>query len=701
MEFTPRIKEILHIVLGQETPVTEQFIADKIGVSKRTIQRELEYLEKGVLEYNLTLARKKGAGIWLEGSPEEKERVKGMIDADKTLNFSEKEKRRKYLLFELLRERVPRKLYYFSDLFGVSEATISGDMEEIEKWLLTNHIELQRKPGYGVLLKGTERNYRLALQRFIKENVENEESRKVLYHDSDAIQLEQAILSRPEGKHIYGLLNSEILGRVSSVLRLSKEPRLRQMTDNSYLAFFMHICIALDRILKGELIEENEDLVTSFDMDEDYILANRIVCRLEEEFQLKIPKVEGAYILLHIKGAKLEYSDTTEGRTEHAIEAGDILDIIDEMIEAFDSEVACVLKCDEELIHGLLVHIEPTIVRLKNEMVISNPLLMDIKQEYTVEFKKAKRAAQVLEDKVGLLVNEEEIGYLTMHFGAALERLKDHKRTQRAVEIGVICASGFGVARLMMTKLNNQLRQNVVLKAYGRDEITPFVLAKTDFFVSSMNMEGLGVDYIQVSPLITAVDLSKIEVKAAEYAHMPAKVKESDFSRQLDGINAMVVRIKGVIRSYKKIYIEETLSLEEFLGEASYAVTNHPAGAAVLKTELMAREEIMTQIFKEMGFALFHCRSRAVREPLFYTLHPTKGNYFTHNQMKEIKAAILLLIPENDSRNQNAQMLGCISSALVDGRDFLETIFRGEEAEIREGLQEILKGYFDEYLSKA
>ena len=45
MEFTPRISQILKILLANGTPIGKQEIAEELGVSKRTVQREFEYLE--------------------------------------------------------------------------------------------------------------------------------------------------------------------------------------------------------------------------------------------------------------------------------------------------------------------------------------------------------------------------------------------------------------------------------------------------------------------------------------------------------------------------------------------------------------------------------------------------------------------------------------------------------------------------------
>lgn len=697
MEFTPRIKQILLIMLNSEEAVSEQSIADKIGVSKRTIQREFEYIERSITEYKLNLEKKKNAGVWLCGSAENKEILKETLYKIKRIDFTDKDKRRKFLIFELLRENIPRKLYYFGNKFEVSEATISGDLEAINGWLNENHIEIIKKPGYGVVLNGSEKNYRRALQNFISENVNDEEVRLLLNNDTEA--LAKAIGDITDLENICELLNSEILGRVGKIFKNIKYSKLNLMTDNSYIALIIHTTIALDRILKGEIIEENKSLISELEIDDDYELAEKIIENLEREFEISIPRIEMAYIMLHIKGSKLNYTEFEDEDISHMGAEG-LIDIIDEMIDVFEPETAYALKCDEEFIHGLILHLEPTIIRLKNEMNIYNPLLAEIKKEYSDIYGKCKAASKAITKHTGLYVNAEEIGYLTMHFGAALVKLSDRKRSRRIVEIGVICASGFGVARLMMTKIKNQLNQKVSLNAYGRDDITQFIVSKTDFFISSMNIDSLGVDYVYVSPLITASNLQQIEIKVAEYSHMPAKMKNSDFTRQLDEINFTASQIKNLIKKYKSYEIKEDVDLNAFLDEITFKITKGNKSANLLKNDLMEREHIMTQVFPEMEFALFHCKTEAVKEPAFYTCRPSSGNCFTSAYMKNVKSIIILLMPRSIDGRRSTELLGHISGSLVEDTDFLDEILRGDEQKIRSNLQRILKNYFNSYINK-
>lgn len=93
------------------------------------------------------------------------------------MDFSDKDTRRRYLLFELLRDRTPKKLLYYSTLLGVSEATAASDLESLSPWLEKNNLKVLKKQGYGVLLTGTEKDYREAMHRFISETTSADASR--------------------------------------------------------------------------------------------------------------------------------------------------------------------------------------------------------------------------------------------------------------------------------------------------------------------------------------------------------------------------------------------------------------------------------------------------------------------------------------------------------------------------------------------
>ncbi|MBQ7148627.1 MAG: BglG family transcription antiterminator [Pseudobutyrivibrio sp.] len=676
MDITPRIKQIIINLLSAKQPMTDQEMADALGVSKRTILREADYVAEVVRDYNLTLVRKKGEGSFIEGSQSDKDAILNSISTKKELVVTDKVKRRNLLKLELLRNREPQKLFYFSNLFGVSEATISTDLDALESWAKECYIDIVKKPGFGIMLSASEKNYRLAMQRFVTETMRADDMEEV----SD---------------NIYSLMNEGILAEVGTILSDIDEPYLRNITNDAYVGLLVHLAVAVERIQQGKFVtEETYDA----SLDKGYDIAKKIGNTLEEAFSINIPEAEINNILLHIRGAKFKYSN--DKGIESIIQADELIGIVEGMIEAIDSDYASEIKYEDDFITGLMVHLETALYRMKNDMPISNPLLPQIIAEYPEVYQDCKKASQVIFERTGLMPNDAEIGYLCMHFGAAKEKIDSRKRKRRTVNIGVICASGFGVAQLMMAKLKNQFaNDDIVIKAYGFDEITEHIMSRTDFFISILEMEDFATDYIMVNPMLNQKDILQISAKIDEYSSLPARQADTDFTRQLDEINDVIIRLKGIIRKYHHLKINPLTSFEQMVNFFATNMTESPKAAAVLHSEIMAREAIMSQVFPEIGIALLHARSRAVKECMVISAAPEVQQEFADPKLKGIGAVLCMIMPLDSHRKENSEMLGRISSAIVEDENFLEAIKKGEEAQVRNKLQKILKGYFTEQLS--
>ena len=709
MDFTPRTQQILEILLGGKGPVSKQDIADTFGVSKRTVQREFGFLENDIKQYGLRLVNRKGKGIVIAGELQNIEKLRQDIEKNSGVEAAGREERRKHLLFELLRDREPRKLYYYSEMLGVSETTVANDMEVLGEWFSRNNLEVIRRPGYGVVLSGSEADYREAMRRFIHENGPQRFEKRNAKETRNAEAAITDILLTAADSGIYSLLNNDILVRVYNILSNMDEPMLHQLAENALTGLAIHIAIAIDRVQKGAVLEAKEKGFEDLASWEGYDLAARILREMEEEFQITIPGVELSYILLHLRGSKIAYSGTAGDkkagddavmRQMRGIDEEKLLDMIDEMIEIFNPSISYELKCDEDFVRGLLVHLRPVIVRLFNHMNIFNPILKDIRDEYPDVFRRCAKAAKVIEHGTHEVVHDEEIGFLAMHFGAAEERILERQKAARRVVIGVICASGFGVARLMLTKLSNHLGDKATFRAYGKDEITKRVIEDTDFFVSTLNLDSLGIDCVRVSPLITASDLTQIEYRIKGYGQVRRRRQETNFVLQMDEVGVIVGDLSSLIRKYRHYEIAPNVNFRELLRVLSMQVTDSLAAAAKVINSVTERERLNSQIFPEMGFCLLHCRTDAVTETVFVSCSPRGNDKFTDPALKGISAAVMMLMPIDDNRRVHSDVLGRISGAFIKNEAFLHAVQQGTEDEVRTELTHELRLFFTEYVEK-
>ena len=222
------------------------------------------------------------------------------------------------------------------------------------------------------------------------------------------------------------ILNNDIVKRVMDCLTDLDHDRVLTLTENSYVGLVIHISIAINRIRKNEVMEYDVNWKQDISRDEDYELAEKIVQKLEQEFQIDIPRVEVSYICLHLKGAKhekIQWSEDAQMQLEHK----KLQQLVNEMIDAYDKKQAYLLKQDDGFIQGLLAHLQPTLIRLVYGMSIQNPVLEDIKVTYPEMYRRCEDVAAVLEGYTGKKVPEQEIGFLTVHFGAAMVRLEGRK----------------------------------------------------------------------------------------------------------------------------------------------------------------------------------------------------------------------------------------------------------------------------------
>ena len=298
-------------------------------------------------------------------------------------------------------------------------------------------------------------------------------------------------------------------------------------------------------------------------------------------------------------------------------------------------------------------------------------------------------------------VPEEEIGFLTIHFGAAQVRIDGKKENIRQVSVGIICASGIGISRLMLSKLDKIFRERISMTAYGKNDITLYVEKKTDFFVSSIPLK-LDSDMVQVNPLLNSEDIERIRQKIFQYERLPQKQEdeESQFTLQLEQINILAIQVKTIIKYMEVFRVSNDISFEELVVAISERMSPYNDRQLMIQEDIEEREQLSSQIFAEFGFALVHTRTRGVTRPSFSICITKDKGSFSNPYFKGINVVLIMLLPIDDNIRINSEILGYISSLLIEDYDFLATIGAGEEGEIRNVLSEHLRAFFNQYLNR-
>lgn len=109
LDMTPRMKQIILILLRESgitdetimeqeninhtafiesnrNPIPVKKLAEEMNVSKRTIQRELEYLGTTLKRYQIEFKSKTGIGVWIEGEVTSRIELLKELQQDNTLD---------------------------------------------------------------------------------------------------------------------------------------------------------------------------------------------------------------------------------------------------------------------------------------------------------------------------------------------------------------------------------------------------------------------------------------------------------------------------------------------------------------------------------------------------------------------------------------------------------------------------------------
>ncbi len=679
--------------------LTVKDLAIQIGVSSRTIHRDLKNVEDILEEYNLTMQKKAGVGIQVTG---ENNKIRELELYLFNLSHTEytPDERQTIILCELLETNEPVKLLGLANDLNVTIATVSADLTKIEEKLLSFDLALIRRRGYGVEIDGEESAKRRAMSHLISEYLDESE---ILSLTRENIQMRSTQQVHTISERLMGLVEKKKLIIVENIVN-SIVPELPfSMADSAYIGLVVHLALAVERIQKGEGITIDPSYLENQQETKEYKFAEKIVAQLEQVFTINIPQAEVAYITMHLKGAKLRH-DHEYLNEDSSLQVGIKTK---RLIEQVGKLVGMDLSSNQSLFEGLVVHLKPAIYRLKQKMGISNPLVEKIKRDYADLFVIVKQAAaQIFHDYD---VPDEEAGYLVMHFGAAILGNKELVNFKTLV----VCSSGIGTSKLLATRLHKEFPE---LEPIQNVSVMEFKKMKKDDYqlvISTIPIPDYESNYIIVHPLLNIDEIEKIRSFINEYKMLSSTEKNLPVTfkagvskksatmliEELHGIQEYAGTIGTILKGFEAFMVSGNQTSEEILNQVCQKLfekqkIDHVEAVvqAVLKRERLGGIGI-----PETGMALFHAHSPHVKQPIFTISNlqtPIKVVGMDEHGM-DMKFLILLLSPSNTSEKV-LEVVSYVSSLLIES-DRNIAIFQSNDTE---RIVELLTERFDQFFNQ-
>lgn len=504
-----RTTEIIHILLESKLPVTVDAIAGRLKVSNKTIRNELAKVEDYVRQNGLTLQKKPGSGISIEGSDGCKTAlVQEIRNAAGFIEPFSPEDRKNYILKRLLISEGRITTKELADELYVSRVTVHKDLDDVEHWLSKFNLTLIAKTNYGLEISGEEEQWRNAVASLIASNKQQNELKELLYEDYNGRIDYKTLLKLKE------LLNLDYHQLEKIVTRAESKLKFR-FSDEAYISFIIHIAIAMKRLESNKDISFSPSVLQNLREKDEYPVAEQIAREIQDSFQITFSESEIVYILLHILGAKMQQNQVDAINVDlDGEESNDLAAVMTkEIIKAAENALTIDLSDDKQLKNGLILHLRPTINRLKYGLTLRNPILDEIKENYPEIYGVAWMTSIVFERYLGRRVGEEEIGYIALHLGAAVER------AQKPFRALVVCTSGIGTSQMLAARLHRCFREIEIKDVISVVALKESVLEDVDIIISTVPIEA-NLPVLNINPLLTQNDIKRI---AQFLSDMPAK----------------------------------------------------------------------------------------------------------------------------------------------------------------------------------
>lgn len=492
-----RIFHLLHLLISEQI-VSSEYLAKLLNVSSRTIRTDLKELSALLSTHGATVKSLKGAGYQLEIHDEQRFRhllkqLKQNEAATPQQVSGSSESRHRFLIRKLLLTEEYFRLEDLADLLYVSRPTIQNDIREVRRILKNYGLTLENRPHYGVKIKGSETQLRYCMSDYIFSRTE----------------------IAPESTHSPSILSDEEMDLIREVILERIEVNDIILSDIALNNLVIHIAIACKRIRDERYVSFYPQEMKKIEAQKEFGVASEIVSSLERKMNHSFPFAEVAYIAVHLLGVRTIVAANMDDTEIKGMIDGEIYNLTVEILDHIEKGMQLGIRHDKELLVAFCLHLKPVINRFRYGMNLRNPMLDEIKSNYPLAFEAGILAGETIRKRLGFEIEENEIGYLAIHIGAAIERKKEQNTPKRCL---IVCASGRGSAKLLYYKLQSVFGSK--LDIVGTTEfykLKQMPLDSLDFVISTIPVsEKLAVPIIHVNTFLGGADVDKIEQAISE-----------------------------------------------------------------------------------------------------------------------------------------------------------------------------------------
>lgn len=555
---------------------------------------------------------------------------------------------------------------------GVSRNTILHDLKRVKEEVEKHGLCFSYSYANGYVINGDELAIRNVLSHYVHS----------LLHDGQELLVQDL---HEEDRDV--LLPESILQWLNDCEKVLQLQFAEDATKPlSYLFAFY-----IKRIIDGNAISFPQRQVKRIIETRHY----QVIGALEGMLAIALSEDEKCYLATLLLSAKVNEF----GQSAESTEIPTLKQAIAEMVDLFEMRACVVFDQRVQLERNLYIHLQPAYYRFIYDIDVTNPLKEVIQRQYRDIYELTKKSIAPLEKLVDKPISEDEIAYLTVHFGGWMRWQGITATALRRVLL--VCANGVGTSRILVQQLdglfsNIDLLGPITLRQYEHFQ------EDVDMVISTTKIANPRHQVILVNPILTDRDkvqlLNQMEVISRSTPIAITAQTIVDIVKKYAAVEKegqLVEEIRQVLQQQKQLKKERKPMLDELLQEEYIQLTDSVsdwreairiASEPLLKSQSISEAYVQAMIanVEEHGpyiviapkVALPHARpEQGVNRVGMSLLRVKQPVSFSEKEVREAQLIIVLAAIDNETHLKALSQLSMMLSEeanidnIIDAKD--------------------------------
>ena len=547
-----RLNEIFDYV-RQDNIVSASQLSVLLNITDRTIRSDIQAINEILEKNGAKIKLKRKAGYYIEINDQEKYNTfLCSIKQTRTSNLEldSSQDRIKYLLNLLLYSDEYMSLDDLADNIYVSKNTLQNYIKTLKAIFSKYNLEYISKTNVGVKIIGNEDDKRKCLvENVLSYNFQNyvtgfTKDEYTLFEGIDLDLLKQIISNKLKNAHI-------------------------KTNDFNFKNLIIHFALMISRIQFDCYINTNNTIK----IDDNYTdFIDDIANEIEYTFNITISEGEKKYIYSHLV-ANTQLNDLVDNDNK-------IKELVEELLNNIYFDYNFDLRNDEILSHDLFLHFKSILNTKSFALNKRNPLLNTIKTNFPLAFDITLTCTAKIFNKPPYILTEDEVGYVSLHIGAAIERCFSGSLQNKSVIL--VCGSGQATTRMLEARLNVFFKDKITIvrKASYNEFInyTKRELLNIDFVISTIPLKSEHIPTITVDFALNNQDIEAISKFLTSISLNKMKKSNKFFDKNLfihlDGIYSKESLLKQMCQLMEKQNIVDSNYFDCVMERENLAKTN-------------------------------------------------------------------------------------------------------------------------------